>query len=142
MCRTYLSSKRQIFIPQSHPVSKNNKLKYYVKFVNCNYGPFEINGNFCKIVFNCVDINECSQGTSGCSQLCTNTIGSYTCACHNGYQLSNDNHTCTDIDECSINNGGCDHNCINTPGSYQCQCREGYETNNNGINCTGMMIQL
>ena len=91
------------------------------------------------IVSNCVDIDECSQGTSRCSQLCTNTIGSYICTCHNGYQLGNDNHTCTDIDECNTNNGGCDHNCINTPGSYQCQCREGYETNNNGINCTGMI---
>ena len=109
----------------------------YKKFINYDYGSFEIM-EISIIVSNCVDINECSQGTSRCSQLCTNTIGSYNCTCHNGYQLGNDNHTCTDINECNTNNGGCDHNCINTQGSYQCQCREGYETNNNGINCTGM----
>ena len=42
-----------------------------------------------------IDINECAIGTSGCSQLCNNTIGSYVCACNPGYQLSYDNKTCS-----------------------------------------------
>ena len=41
-----------------------------------------------------LDINECQQGVSGCSQVCTNTIGSYKCSCYSGYQLSDDSHTC------------------------------------------------
>ena len=40
------------------------------------------------------DIDECSEGISGCTQLCTNTIGSYRCSCQYGYQLGIDNHTC------------------------------------------------
>ena len=40
------------------------------------------------------DIDECSEGISGCSQVCSNTIGNYRCICQNGYQLDSDNHTC------------------------------------------------
>ena len=36
-----------------------------------------------------LDINECTSGTANCAPSptanCTNTIGSYTCACNNGY---------------------------------------------------------
>ena len=85
------------------------------------------------------DVDECSEGTSGCSQLCTNTIGSYTCTCDNGYQLTNDNHTCTDIDECTVNNnGGCEQTCHNTNGSYYCSCLNGYSIDANGHNCSGI----
>jgi len=35
----------------------------------------------------CSDINECATRTSGCSQLCNNSIGSYTCGCNPGYGL-------------------------------------------------------
>ena len=41
-----------------------------------------------------IDIDECSEGISGCSQICSNTIGSYSCICQNGYQLGSDDHTC------------------------------------------------
>ena len=41
-----------------------------------------------------LDTDECQQGISGCSQVCTNTIGSYKCSCNAGYRLSNDSHTC------------------------------------------------
>ena len=40
------------------------------------------------------DIAESSEGISGCSQLCSNTIESYNYICQNGYQLDSDNHTC------------------------------------------------
>ena len=42
-----------------------------------------------------LDINECAEHSSGCNQLCTNTIGSRTCSCYTGYQLSSNNRTCT-----------------------------------------------
>ena len=88
-----------------------------------------------------LDIDECSEGVSGCSQICVNTIGSYTCSCQNGYKLSNDNHTCTDIDECTVNNnGGCEQICHNTSGSYYCSCLTGYLLNNNDHYCTGEFL--
>ena len=41
-----------------------------------------------------IDINECSEGTSGCSHICNNIVGSYNCMCPTGYQLASNNHTC------------------------------------------------
>ena len=33
------------------------------------------------------DINECSLDNGGCSHTCMNSIGSYECTCHRGYEL-------------------------------------------------------
>ena len=41
-----------------------------------------------------IDTNECLLSNSGCSQLCTNTIGSYQCNCRNGYQLNTNGIDC------------------------------------------------
>ena len=41
-----------------------------------------------------LDINECIRGTSGCTQLCNNTLGSYICSCSSGYTIDADNHMC------------------------------------------------
>ncbi|XP_070615008.1 epidermal growth factor-like protein 7 isoform X2 [Erythrolamprus reginae] len=40
------------------------------------------------------DVDECTTGNHGCSQLCVNTAGSYRCACHPGYELQTDGQTC------------------------------------------------
>ena len=40
------------------------------------------------------DIDECSEGTHNCSQICTDTDGSFMCGCNNGYRLDFDNVTC------------------------------------------------
>ncbi|EDW50863.1 GM14855 [Drosophila sechellia] len=98
----------------------------------------------------CFDIDECSQGTHGCTDqmLCENLNGSYTCLCPPGYALGLDNHivtslnssfitdstsseapsapTCLDIDECSLSNGNCSHFCQNEPGGFQCACPLGH----------------
>lgn len=43
--------------------------------------------------FSLLDFDECSvYGT--CSQLCTNTDGSFTCGCVEGYLLQPDNRSC------------------------------------------------
>ena len=42
-----------------------------------------------------LDINECILNISGCSQNCTNTIGSYYCSCYSGYQLVADLMSCS-----------------------------------------------
>ena len=40
------------------------------------------------------DINECATNNGGCSQVCLNTEGSYSCDCYPGYELGFNNHTC------------------------------------------------
>ena len=40
------------------------------------------------------DIDECSEGTDGCAQMCHNTRGGYNCSCDSGYQLYADSHGC------------------------------------------------
>ena len=41
-----------------------------------------------------IDINECATNNGGCSQVCLNTEGSYSCHCYLGYGLGPNNHTC------------------------------------------------
>eukprot|EP00731_Ephydatia_muelleri_P031796 Em0023g303a len=96
----------------------------------------------------CVDINECLTNNGGCSQNCTNTIGSYYCSCNKSYVLGSDGHSCNDVDdqmvsialmsnECNGNNScGMNANCTNTIGSYQCSCLVGFE--GDGVNCTNI----
>ena len=40
------------------------------------------------------DIDECSEDTDNCNQTCTNTEGSFTCGCDDGYILDSDETTC------------------------------------------------
>lgn len=68
----------------------------------------------------CVDIDECALNNGNCQQTCTDTPGSYLCACTTGFALRDDLSTCKDVNEC-LNNpcfGG--QLCINTYGSYVC----------------------
>ena len=41
-----------------------------------------------------VDIDECEDDTDGCSHTCTNTQGSFTCGCNDGYVLNVDGTAC------------------------------------------------
>ena len=40
------------------------------------------------------EIDECSEGTHDCSQICTNTNGSFICGCNTGYLLDIDGSSC------------------------------------------------
>ena len=53
------------------------------------------------LLFYCwlIDINECEEGVSGCSQLCNNTVGGYFCSCTKGYSLLEDGSNC--VGKCS-----------------------------------------
>ena len=42
----------------------------------------------------CADIDECTEKSSGCEQECTNTVGTFECACMTGFSLNNDNKIC------------------------------------------------
>eukprot|EP00117_Sycon_ciliatum_P038959 scpid18365/ scgid28865/ Latent-transforming growth factor beta-binding protein 4 len=83
----------------------------------------------------CGNLDECSLGTHNCSALggnCTDTFGSYQCACLAGF--SGDGFNCMDIDECAPPSP-CDTNatCNNTVGSFTCTCNPGY--NGTGFVC-------
>ncbi len=83
----------------------------------------------------CVDINECTTGTPCDSNAtCTNTPGSFTCACNAGY--SGTGTACSDDDECMAGTDDCDANatCTNTPGNFTCACNMGYS--GDGNTCT------
>jgi len=80
------------------------------------------------------DVDECAQGTSGCSQLCENNVGSYTCKCMNGYQMVNDSMTCQDLNECELDHD-CSQLCWNTPGSFFCSCRRGFQLQSDQRKC-------
>ena len=101
------------------------------------------------------DIDECSEGTHVCDQICINNDGSYSCDCESGYTLA-DGYTCNgkylstlaaftikrrlflaDINECDSNNGGCGYKCENAIGSFVCVCQSGFKLMNNGRTCIG-----
>ncbi|CAB4015195.1 mucin, partial [Paramuricea clavata] len=73
----------------------------------------------------CDDINECQSTQDNlCDQTCTNTVGSYTCSCLEGYSFTSPS-TCTDINECLTGDFVCNgvgEECENIPGSYRCAC--------------------
>lgn len=50
---------------------------------------FTVNEN---IVF--ADKDECAVNNGGCQHVCKNTVGSYECACHNGFTLHENKHDC------------------------------------------------
>lgn len=85
--------------------------------------------------YNCVDINECS-GINKCTQLCTNTEGSYSCSCYAGFTYNSTSNTCTDMNECKLGTHQCDGTCINTEGSYRCRCPTGLYLQQDGVSCS------
>ena len=42
-----------------------------------------------------IDLNECGTNNGGCNQTCINDVGSYHCACINGYTLDEDGRECS-----------------------------------------------
>ena len=86
------------------------------------------------ISFNPSDENECEIPNSCHSNAtCTNTDGSYTCACDTGY--IGDGFMCTNVNECD-DPTSCHENatCEDTPGSSICTCLVGFS--GDGITCT------
>jgi cysteine-rich repeat protein len=84
----------------------------------------------------CTDIDECATNADNCSDdaTCTNTSGSFNCACNPGY--SGNGVFCTDINECTVETDNCSANgtCTNTTGSFTCACNTGYA--GNGVTCS------
>eukprot|EP00286_Rhodomonas_abbreviata_P014682 CAMPEP_0181334154 /NCGR_PEP_ID=MMETSP1101-20121128/26091_1 /TAXON_ID=46948 /ORGANISM="Rhodomonas abbreviata, Strain Caron Lab Isolate" /LENGTH=377 /DNA_ID=CAMNT_0023444077 /DNA_START=173 /DNA_END=1303 /DNA_ORIENTATION=- len=81
------------------------------------------------LVGECMDIDECETTCLNSNlSTCHNENGSYTCTCHPGYEMSEDEmDVCVDVDECE-EEGVCpfDTTCHNTNGSFYCECHPGY----------------
>ncbi|XP_063788826.1 hemicentin-1-like [Pseudophryne corroboree] len=79
--------------------------------------------------FTCCDIDECAfYWSNNCSDICVNTLGSYTCECRSGYTRSVKD-VCVDIDECydaDLNECHPLAMCSNSAGSYSCSCKAGH----------------
>ena len=68
--------------------------EYYMKHTHVHTKKHNMYVQNHTYISNHVDIDECSDGTQRCSQICTNTIGSFTCGCNDGYLLDVDGATC------------------------------------------------
>lgn len=109
----------------------------------------------------CIDLDECAPELFTCDGVscdvmnseqdsflicddnadCTNTDGSYECACAAGFESNNTDDSafvdnCVDIDECVEMIDMCDDNatCNNTIGNYTCECHDGYD--GDGFECS------
>ncbi|XP_029958965.1 complement component 1, r subcomponent isoform X2 [Salarias fasciatus] len=85
--------------PGNHPIlSPGNSLK--LKFQTDGNNPERHQNVGFSAQYQAIDIDECSaaepEDGSGplCSQICLNTLGSYLCSCHHGYELRSDQRSC------------------------------------------------
>lgn len=92
-------------------------IKDAIRDCYCNSG-FQGNGRS-----NCSDVNECNINGTCVHGTCTNSIGSYSCACDPNWT----GPTCNVfVDHCKgvvFQHGG---NCQNVPNGFQCNCVNGY----------------
>lgn len=70
----------------------------------------------------CLLENECAEGRHNChaSEVCINTVGSFSCACNVGYAFTG--VECADVNECQAGGHSCASPgaCVNTVGSFTC----------------------
>lgn len=87
----------------------------------------------------CIDEDECTMSEinpcPNTNMTCTNTPGSFTCSCPDGFVFvmhgnTTDTSSCDDIDECTqepCSTDSADHeHCTNSYGSFSCDCDDGF----------------
>ncbi|XP_053380102.1 uncharacterized protein LOC123547975 [Mercenaria mercenaria] len=105
----------------SGSVCKECKLLHFTLMLNTN-----LKRTFTSFISLFTDIDECSESSARCTQICNNTDGSYTCSCNLGYYLDTDGYTCMDTNDCegvTCENGGY---CVDSLNSYTCICEAGF----------------
>ncbi|KPP64202.1 fibrillin-1-like, partial [Scleropages formosus] len=81
-----------------------------------------------------IDMDECERQPCG-NGTCKNTVGSYSCLCNPGFELSH-NNDCVDVDECATQRGVCRNGmCFNSIGSFSCVCHDGFELSPDKRSC-------
>uniref|UniRef100_A0A8C6QV53 EGF-like and EMI domain containing 1 n=1 Tax=Nannospalax galili TaxID=1026970 RepID=A0A8C6QV53_NANGA len=85
----------------------------------------------------------CSQVCgNGCAHICRSENGVARCACHSGYQLSEDKKACEDINECAEGLPPCAHHCVNSEGSFTCACHPGFELGADRKHCYRIELEI
>ncbi len=100
-----------------------------------------------------LDFDECGNYTAQCSPnaTCSNSFGSYGCACNSGYSgagvvcdglyisflIPHMLTLAVDVDECAGHTDNCSEiaTCTNLAGGFSCSCNTGYS--GNGVVCSG-----
>eukprot|EP00820_Chromera_velia_P023586 Cvel_8795.t1-p1 / transcript=Cvel_8795.t1 / gene=Cvel_8795 / organism=Chromera_velia_CCMP2878 / gene_product=Fibrillin-1, putative / transcript_product=Fibrillin-1, putative / location=Cvel_scaffold492:67487-84038(+) / protein_length=1954 / sequence_SO=supercontig / SO=protein_coding / is_pseudo=false len=82
--------------------------------------------------------DECATNVHDCdtNAACNNTVGSFECACNDGYSGTGIAPDCADENECTLNTHDCDTNagCTDSVGSFSCSCNAGYS--GSGVSCS------
>ena len=84
----------------------------------------------------CDNIIECDTSPCDANAVCTDTVGSFGCACNSGF--TGDGFTCVDTIDCLPTNPCTNGVCTDVPGSYNCTCNPGTQPTANPDVCTGM----
>jgi cysteine-rich repeat protein len=107
---------------------------------SCTLSTFNSSTGSFDYSFECIDNNECIEGSCGAGMSCTNTLGSFFCECMSNYARADDNVTldtfhCDDRNECEDGSNSCDAHaiCNNTVGSFFCQCNRGYYSESGSV---------
>ena len=76
--------------------------------------------------FECMDEDECVFDVCGENMICSNSAGSYSCNCADGFELVGDG--CEDINECVAESNPCPDfsSCNNAAPSFGCFCQDGF----------------
>ena len=90
------------------------------------------------------DIIECEEFEHICQNgHCTNTFGSFICACNEGFRLDGSQSMCVDVNECKENPKLCKYgHCVNEEGSFRCSCPQGYMSMPDGSKYTYLGKQV
>ncbi|XP_064473187.1 fibulin-1-like isoform X2 [Ornithodoros turicata] len=104
---------------------------------------------FNNYLHDCVDVNECADGSHTCSHssLCINKPGKFGCKgtpqCMHGFRFNAATKTCVDVDECAEESHDCTPGlqiCLNRNGSYSCRnrvtCPRGFRVDEETGACT------
>ena len=91
-----------------------------------------------------MDKDECTNGEHNChiNGVCTNSVGSFSCHCDNGYE--GDGVKCVNTNEClPYNTNNCNtavSECNDTIGSYTCPCKTGFKSKTPGAEVTSELV--
>ncbi|XP_052809176.1 fibrillin-2-like [Mya arenaria] len=92
---------------------------------------------FVKSDEDCIDVDECNLGTSGCQQMCENLPGHFNCYCYYGYTLDEDRKSCLEVkNPClQLSYLNCSHYCVVEENVAECKCNFGYYIDEDSQTC-------